>query len=93
MKNITKTLKALAAMLLLTVAVNAQAPQKFNYQAIARDNAGNEIPGQAVGIRVSILDGGPSGTLVYQETQTKTTNNYGLFTLSIGSGTVVSGTF
>ena len=77
----------------LSTLIYAQAPQKFNYQAIARDNAGSEIAGQAVGIRISILDGGPSGTLVYQETQTKTTNNYGLFTLSIGSGTVVSGTF
>jgi hypothetical protein len=80
-------------LVVLGITLYAQAPQKFNYQAIARDNAGSEIAGQAVGIRISILDGGPSGTLVYQETQTKTTNNYGLFTLSIGSGTVVSGTF
>lgn len=79
--------------MLLAFTVNAQAPQKFNYQAIARNNAGVELANQAVGIRVSILDGGPSGTLVYQETHTKTTNAYGLFTLEVGGGSVVSGNF
>ena len=93
MKTFTKTLKAFAVVMLLALSVSAQAPQKFNYQAIARNNTGVELVNQTVGIRISILDGGPNGALVYQETQTKTTNNFGLFTLEIGSGTVVSGTF
>jgi hypothetical protein len=93
MKTITKTLKALAVMLLLTVAVKAQVPQKFNYQAIARNPSGAELTGQALGIRVSIVDGSPGGTVVYQETHTKTTNNFGLFNLEVGTGTVVTGTF
>jgi hypothetical protein len=71
----------------------AQAPQKFNYQAIARNTTGVELASQNIGLRISILDGSPSGTLVYQETHTITTNAFGLMNLSIGSGTVVSGTF
>ena len=93
MKIITKTLKALAVFMLLGFAVQAQAPQKFNYQAIARNQGGAELTGQALGIRVSILDGSPGGTIVYQETHTKTTNNFGLFNLEVGEGTVVSGSF
>lgn len=71
----------------------AQAPQKFNYQAIARNTTGVELASQNIGLRISILDGSPSGTLVYQETHAITTNAFGLMNLSIGSGTVVSGTF
>lgn len=84
---------ALAAALLITVSTFAQAPQKFNYQAIARSSNGSELIGQAVGIKISILDGSQTGTPVYVETHTKTTNNYGLFTLEVGGGTVVSGNF
>lgn len=93
MNTITKTLKAFTVLMLFAFAVNAQAPQKFNYQAIARNNTGVELANQSVGIRVSILDGGPSGTLVYQETHTKTTNAFGLFNLEVGGGSVVSGNF
>jgi hypothetical protein len=93
MNTITRTLKAFTVLMLFALTVNAQAPQKFNYQAIARNNSGVELNGQSVGIRVSILDGGPSGTLVYEETHTKTTNAFGLFNLEVGGGTVVSGNF
>ena len=93
MINISKTLKAIGLLLLFAVTVNAQAPQKFNYQAIARNAGGAELTGQSLGIRVSILDGSPGGTIVYQETHTKTTNNFGLFNLEVGEGTVVSGSF
>lgn len=71
----------------------AQTPQKFNYQAIARNTTGIELASQNIGLRISILDGSPSGTLVYQETHAITTNAFGLMNLSVGSGTVVSGTF
>lgn len=77
----------------ITLNVSAQAPQKFNYQAIARNPSGAEYDNQALGIRVSILDGSPSGTVVYQESHTVTSNNYGLFSLEIGTGTVIVGSF
>ncbi len=92
-KLFTKSLAVLVISLAVCTGMNAQAPQKFNYQAIARNAQGNDLQNQPVGIRISILDGGPNGTLVYQETQAKTTNQFGLFTLEIGGGTVVSGDF
>jgi hypothetical protein len=71
----------------------AQSPQKFNYQAVARDASGNLIANQAVSFRISILQGSASGTVSYSETHNLTTNAYGQVTLAIGTGTVVSGTF
>jgi hypothetical protein len=44
-------------------------------------------------MQVSILQGSVSGTAVYVETQTPTTNTNGLAGLEIGGGTVVSGNF
>lgn len=71
----------------------AQAPQGLNYQAVAYDASGNPVVNQAIAVRLSILDGSATGTLVYQETQNPTTDNTGLFAIVIGNGTVVSGTF
>jgi len=70
----------------------AQAPQKFNYQGIARNISGAPLASTPIGLRISVLDGSSSGPVVYQETQTATTNAYGLYNVAIGSGTVVSGT-
>jgi len=71
----------------------AQAPQAFNYQAVARDVSGNVLPKQALGIRVSIHLGSATGAVSYSETFGPTTNEFGLFTLAIGTGTVVDGQF
>jgi len=88
-----KKLYTLLAAAILTTSVFAQAPEKMSYQAVVRD-AGNElVTSQAVGMQISILQGSVSGTAVYVETQTPTTNINGLVSLEIGSGTVVSGTF
>lgn len=92
-KHFRKAVALFALAMAVSTGAFAQAPQKFNYQAIARNNAGNELQGQNIGIQISILDGSSNGTVVYQETHTKTTNAFGLFTLEVGAGTVVSGTF
>ena len=65
----------------------------MNYQAVIRDGSGNIVASQSVGIRIDILQGSASGTSVYQETFTTTTNAYGSIAIQIGTGTVVSGTF
>ena len=78
---------------LLTASVFAQAPQKMSYQAVIRDASDNLVISQAVGIQISILQGTASGTVVYVETQTPTTNANGLVSIEIGTGTVVSGDF
>ena len=65
----------------------------MNYQAVIRDGSSNIVANQSVGIRIDILQGSASGTSVYQETFTTTTNAYGSIAIQIGTGTVVSGTF
>jgi hypothetical protein len=71
----------------------AQSPQALNYQAVARTANGQIIPSQNIGVRISILDGSATGTTIFQETHSLTTNNFGLFTLGIGKGTAGTGTF
>ncbi len=77
----------------ISLLANAQIPQLVNYQAVARDAQGTVLTNQSVGLRFSVHDGNSTGTVVYQETQAATTNQFGLFTVAIGSGTVVQGTF
>ena len=71
----------------------AQAPQAFKYQAVVRDNNGNLLINHLVKFRISILKNSASGTAVYVETQSYTTNPFGLANLVIGNGTLVSGNF
>lgn len=73
--------------------VNAQAPNAIPYQAVARNTSGNLITNQNVSLRFSIHDVSATGTIVYQETQNTTTNALGLFSVNIGQGTPVTGTF
>jgi len=65
----------------------AQAPQGFNYQAVVRDDAGTVVSDQVVGIKISILQGNVSGTVIYSETHAPATNAFGLVTMEIGGGT------
>jgi Protein of unknown function (DUF1566) len=71
----------------------AQAPNAIPYQAVARNSSGNLIASQNIHLRFTIHDGTATGTTVFQETQTVTTNVLGLFSVNIGQGTPVSGNF
>ena len=88
-----KKLYTLIASVVITSAVFAQAPSKMSYQAVVRDAGDALVTSQAVGMQLSIVQGSVSGTVVYVETQTPTSNLNGLVSVEIGSGTVVSGTF
>lgn len=70
----------------------AQAPARFNYQAIIRDsNGGALVANRTVTMRISILAGSATGPAVYVEQHSPTTDINGLITIDIGAGTVVSG--
>ncbi len=88
MKKFTLTI-ALAAF--AAFSVWTQTPQAFKYQAVARNSSGGLIQNQLVAFRISILQGSPTGTLLYQERHTYTTNDFGLANLNIGTGTVLVG--
>ncbi|MBA7589462.1 hypothetical protein ES708_31547 [subsurface metagenome] len=74
-------------ILLLSTTVFAQAPQSFKYQAVVRDVSGEIIAYQQVSFQISILQNSASGTAVYTETHFDSTNQFGLVTLEIGTGT------
>ena len=71
----------------------AQVPQAINSQAVLRDAAGRLIANQSVGVRITIAQGSPTGTVAYEETHIATTNDNGLYTITIGAGTPATGSF
>ena len=72
--------------LLLTNFANAQSPEKMSYQAVIRNSTNQLVTNHLVGMKISILQGSASGTVVYTETQTPTTNLNGLVSIEIGGG-------
>lgn len=78
---------------LLTASIHAQAPQKMSYQAIIRNSSDVLITSTTVGMKISILQGSSSGTIVYSETHSANTNSNGLVSLEIGTGAPLTGTF
>jgi len=88
-----KKLTTLLASVLLTATIWAQSPQKMSYQAVIRNASNTLVSNTTVGMQISILQTTSTGTAVYVETQTPTTNANGLVSIEIGGGTVVSGTF
>jgi hypothetical protein len=73
--------------------LSSQVPQGFNYQAIARDGAGNAIPGEKLGVMLSIqADTSGSPVILWEELHSPVfTNSYGLFTVILGKGVKQSG--
>lgn len=73
----------------LSSVVLAQVPQQFRLQGVARDN-GQLLTNQSINLRLTIQ---ANGAIAYTETHAVTTDGYGQFTLSVGTGTVQNGTF
>ena len=86
-----RVLLTILSVIVLSIGAMAQSPSKFNYQAVARDASGTPLASQAVGVRISVLEGSTTGTAVYSEEHTPTTNAFGLFNFQIGDGTNASG--
>lgn len=90
MKRITTLI---VFFLFCMTALFAQAPGKFTYQMVIRNNNNQLVTNSLVGVRVSILQNSATGNAVYSETQMLSTNTNGLLTMNIGEGTVVYGSF
>jgi len=91
MKKLSQKISIVAFLLLSFNFLSAQAPHKMSYQAVVRNSSFTLVVNSPIGMKVSILQGSATGTPVYVETQTATTNGNGLVTLQIGGGTLVSG--
>jgi len=86
-----KHLSLIVVAVLMGITAMAQSPSKFNYQAVARDAAGVLVSDGTVGVKVTILSGSATGTEVYSETHSATTNVYGMLNFQIGAGTGATG--
>ena len=92
MKTITKIF--LLCSFLYFITGNAQAPNKFSFQAVVRNTSNQLITNQSVGVKISLISVVMSSeTAEFEETHTVTTNANGLFSLKVGEGTLVSGDF
>ena len=80
---------------LISTIIHAQAPQGIPYQAVARDVAnGTVMANKTIDVKFKITTGVSGSIVDYEENFAgTTTNNFGLFALTIGQGTVVQGTF
>ena len=83
--NTLKNLGILALLVLWTLGSTAQAQTGINYQGLARRASGAPVAEQNIKLKLSIRDLTVSGTVVYTETRSTTTNKFGLFNVVIGS--------
>ena len=88
------TLSILAgASLLCAAGAFAQVPQAFNYQAVARDAVGDALVSTAIGVQFQLHQSTALGPVVYSETHATATDERGLFSLAVGTGTPGVGSF
>jgi hypothetical protein len=74
-------------LFLTCLATWAQAPASMSYQAVLRDNAGNQLVNQTVTMEFAIRAENPEGNIVFEEYHDLIpTNQFGLITTSIGTG-------
>lgn len=81
----------LTFFLMLSLAAFSQAPNSFKYQSMVRKADGSALVNQSVKVKISILKGSTSGTSVYSEVHSTTSNAFGIVNLSIGEGSEKSG--
>src|SRR5688572_1063202 len=100
-KKIIQGIKLCLLLLCIMGAKQSMAQLRgINYQAVAIDESRKEFPGRdnaaqplvekTIGVRFTVLSGGPNGVPLYQETHETTTDKFGLFSLIIGDGKVTT---
>jgi hypothetical protein len=80
-------------LFLIANLAQAQAPQGIPYQAAARNSSGAILASTAISVRFTIRDSVATGAIKYRETFSVTTTAQGMFSVNVGQGTVVSGSF
>jgi|GEM_PF-6771580 len=85
------TLCALLCCFSFIQSAQAQIPKGINYQAVARDTAGQPIGNSSLTVEITVADTSSLDVNEYIESHSVLTNRFGLFTLVIGEGNLVSG--
>ncbi len=80
-----KRLCFIIANVLISAALFGQAPSSFKYQTVLRDGSGNVKASTDVIIDIAILQDSATGTQLFLETHSTSTNEFGLVNLEIGS--------
>lgn len=75
----------------LPIFLFAQSPNGISYQGVATDITGAELINQSISLKVSILSSTATGPAQYVEEHNISTDEFGLFTTTIGQGNYVSG--
>lgn len=77
----------ISVILMLSLQIFAQVPQFLNYQAVLRDGEGplSVIKKSSVAVIVNIIKDSPEGSSVFEEVHSTSVNDFGLFTIQIGS--------
>ena len=86
-----KRILTIVGALVIAFGAMAQAPERMTYQAVVRDAQNEIVANQGVSVEVSITQTTVSGTVVFEERHSPSTNANGLFTISLGTGTPLSG--
>lgn len=81
-----KILVFISMVLLCTVSLFAQAPQKMAYQAIIRDANNKVVTDKELDVKITILKDKADGTSVYTETHTVKSTSNGVINLEVGGG-------
>lgn len=86
---------SIALMFLCGVNLSAQstAARGMNYQAVARDAAGQVIANHSIALKVALVSKSADQTEYYSETHQVTTDQNGLFKIVIGEGKAANGQF
>jgi hypothetical protein len=74
--------------------LNAQTiPQGMKYQGVARDLTGNVLSGKEISLKINLKSNFSEPITHYIETHNITTNEFGLFSVTVGEGSILSGEF
>jgi hypothetical protein len=84
---------AMAVGMLFFFTTQGKAPNGLNYQAVVRNSAGSVLPNQSVNLRFSIHSDSLTGNIRYSETDSVVTSPEGIFTVIIGGGNIIAGSF
>lgn len=83
----------LLSFLLIAFCAQAQVPQGIHYQTVLRSANNLLVSNTNVSLRLSLLQGDVSGTVVYIETHSATSNANGWLGVEFGNGNAQSGNF
>jgi hypothetical protein len=90
-KNIKLLIFLVSVLFSLPIFTYAQYSSRITFQAVVRDSNNRLVVNQYVAVRISILQGSPTGPIAFQEAHDVQSNSQGLITLNVGEGIYISG--